>query len=378
MLSLTHDFYFSEEIFALEKKRCQFKDIFLGHSSFVNESQNYYVLPHTKDTKVLIHDGENIQVLPNICKHRYATLLKDKGHCRSIVCPVHSWSYDLNGKMLSSANIECDHALHSLEKESIDIYDGFVFPKNESALKGALETSKAFANINFEKLSLYAHDRFFVKVNWKSYMDTFLDNYHLEAYHPNFKNFLDSRYIESIFRDDFSVQAIHLREKIQIKTSALGEYIDCYNKYVGKFPEDYGAVWLCIYPNIIIEISQCFALVAIVIPESIDTCSIHEYRLVEEQFSQHQDFLNAFDQYMYEIEYEDHDLMTKIHQGRKALYEQGQQHYGPYHPTKEAGQQQFHDYIRRMIPVSLDGNILGGLGASKKTVSPRMDVVKPS
>jgi hypothetical protein len=52
---------------------------------------------------------------------------------------------------------------------------------------------------------------------------------------------------------------------------------------------------------------------------------------------------------MYEIEYEDHDLMTKIRQGRKVLYQQGNKHYSPYHPTKEAGQEQFHDYIRRII-----------------------------
>lgn len=357
MLSLAHEFYFSEEIYALEQKRFQFQDIFLGHSSFVNKSQNYFVLPHTKDTKVLIHDGENIQVLPNICKHRYATLLKDRGHCRGIVCPVHYWSYDLNGKIVNSPGIECDQAVHSLERESIDIYDGFLFYKNQniSVLKGAIQTAKTFTNINFDKLTFFANDHFLVNVNWKSYMDTFLDNYHLEAYHPNFRTFLDSRSIESIFRDDFIVQAIHVREKPQIKTPALRAYVDCYRKYVGKFPEDYGAVWLCIYPNIIIEISQCFALIAIVVPDSIETCSIYEYRLVEQQFSQHQDFLSAFDEYMYEIEHEDHDLMTRIHQGRKVLYQQGHKHYGPYHPTKEAGQQQFHDYIRRTISRNLNG-----------------------
>lgn len=102
----------------------------------------------------------------------------------------------------------------------------------------ALETAKKFTKVNFEQLHLFAHEPFSVKVNWKSYMDTFLDNYHLEAYHPDFRTFFDSRYIESIFRDDYSVQAIHIREKPQIKTPALQTYIDCHRKYVGKFPED--------------------------------------------------------------------------------------------------------------------------------------------
>lgn len=360
---------------ALEQKRFQFQDTFLGHSNFVNKSQNYFVLPHTKETKLLIHDGENIQVLPNICKHRYATMLKGKGSCHKIVCPIHSWSYDLNGNIVNPTGIECESSTHSLEKESIDIYDGFIFPENSSALKNALKAAKKFTDIDFKKLNFFAHERFFVNVNWKSYMDTFLDNYHLEAYHPNFRTFLDSRYIESIFEEDFSVQAIHLREKPQIKTPALQAYLDCYNKYIGKFPEDYGAVWLCIYPNIIIEISQCFALVAIVVPESIDSYSIYEYRLVEEQFTQHQDFLKAFENYMYEIEYEDHDLMTKIHQGRKVLYQQGNKHYGPYHPTKEAGQEQFHNYIRRMISGSSNETIIGDFGGSKKNNSPQMGMV---
>ena len=349
MLSLAHEFYFSEEIFALEQKCFQFQDTFLGHSSFVNKSQNYFVLPHTSDTKTLIHNGDNIQVLSNICKHRYAIMLKDKGHCRGVVCPVHSWSYDLNGKIVNSPGIECDHASHSLEMESIDIYDGFLFPKNVSVLKDALKAAKTFTNINFDQLKLSAHECFCVNVNWKTYIDTYLDNYHLDAYHPNFRALLDSEHIESIFREDFHVQGIHLREKTQVIPPALKAYLDCYSKYVGKFPEDYGAVWLCIYPNVIIEIYQCFAIVAIVVPQSIDSCLIYEYCLIEEPFVQHQDFLSAFDNYMCEIESEDHDLMAKIHQGRKVLYQQGNQHYGPYHPTKEAGQQQFHDYIRRTM-----------------------------
>ncbi len=375
MTSLAHEFYFSPEIFALEQKRFQFQDIFLGHSSFLNESQNYFVLPHTNNTKVLIHDGEKIQVMPNICKHRYAIMLEGQGNCKSIVCPVHSWSYDLNGQIVNSAGIECDLPQHSLEAESIDTYDGFLFPQHVSALKDALKSVKEFTNINFEQLNLFAHERFSVDVNWKSYMDTFLDNYHLEAYHPNFRTFFDSRYIESIFRDDFSVQAIHIREKPQIKTPALKAYIDCHRKYVGTFPQDYGAIWICIYPNIIVEISQCFVLIAIVQPESIDSCSIYEYRLVEQQFAQHQDFLTAFDNYMYEIEYEDHDLMTRINQGRKALYQQGSHNYGPYHPTKEAGQKEFHDYIRRMISISPNESMLGDFGGSKKIASPRVSAV---
>jgi len=46
----------------------------------------------------------------NICRHRGFTVAETDKKCRRLVCRYHSWSYDLNGKLLNAprSDIETD------------------------------------------------------------------------------------------------------------------------------------------------------------------------------------------------------------------------------------------------------------------------------
>ena len=45
----------------------------------------------------LVRNGERIELLSNICRHRQAIMLTASGNVQNIVCPVHRWTYDLSG-----------------------------------------------------------------------------------------------------------------------------------------------------------------------------------------------------------------------------------------------------------------------------------------
>ena len=43
-------------------------------------------------------DGE-IRAMSNVCLHRMSTLLSGAGNTRTIVCPYHAWTYNLDGSL---------------------------------------------------------------------------------------------------------------------------------------------------------------------------------------------------------------------------------------------------------------------------------------
>ncbi len=43
-----------------------------------------------------------VELLSNICRHRQAIMLDGRGIAPNIVCPIHRWTYDLNGELLGA------------------------------------------------------------------------------------------------------------------------------------------------------------------------------------------------------------------------------------------------------------------------------------
>jgi choline monooxygenase len=60
----------------------------------------------TAHGKVLVHGPGGINLLSNTCRHRQGLLLDGKGNSPNIVCPLHRWTYDLNGKLLGATDFD--------------------------------------------------------------------------------------------------------------------------------------------------------------------------------------------------------------------------------------------------------------------------------
>lgn len=348
---LSHDHYFSEEIFQQEKDRL-FRggeaDIFAGHASFVPERSDYYVLPHTGNTKFLRNDGQRMARLDNICRHRYALMLEGAGNAERITCPIHVWSYDGEGQLVSSPGIECDKARHSLKRDELDIIGGFLVKKGESRMKEALDAAKDFTGLDFETLHYLGHEAQESRMNWKDYIETFLELYHVEPYHPGLRGLVDCNRLTNRLSDRWHLQAVEARDfSVRNSSKKLAPFIEKYEQEVGAFDGGYGAIWLTIYPNVLVEIYGKFAVFAHVIPDGPDRFTVHKYSFCDPSVAAHGDLIESFRELMDQVEVEDLELMQRIYDGRKAMFARGDTHIGPVHPTKEDGQLYFHNYLRR-------------------------------
>jgi phenylpropionate dioxygenase-like ring-hydroxylating dioxygenase large terminal subunit len=56
-------------------------------------------LPRTK-VALLVRNSTGVELLSNVCRHRQALMLNGSGQVDTIVCPLHRWTYDLEGQLL--------------------------------------------------------------------------------------------------------------------------------------------------------------------------------------------------------------------------------------------------------------------------------------
>ncbi|MBS0329857.1 MAG: Rieske (2Fe-2S) protein, partial [Proteobacteria bacterium] len=95
--------YFDPAIYALELEHL-FKQGpgYAGHQLMVPEPGDYHALEMFDGARMLVNGETNIELLSNVCRHRQALMLTGRGKLPSnnIVCPIHRWTYDSQGKLM--------------------------------------------------------------------------------------------------------------------------------------------------------------------------------------------------------------------------------------------------------------------------------------
>jgi len=93
--------YTSPDFLQHELEKIFSKDWFcVGRASSLNKPGDYLTLDLAEQPIVVLRDSEGqLKAMSNVCLHRMSTLLEGRGNARSIVCPYHAWTYNLDGSL---------------------------------------------------------------------------------------------------------------------------------------------------------------------------------------------------------------------------------------------------------------------------------------
>ena len=93
--------YTSEAFAEAEIERIFKKDWFCaGRADTLPNPGDYLTLELANQPIMVIRDKDGtLRAQSNVCLHRMSTLLHGTGNCKSIVCPYHAWTYNLDGSM---------------------------------------------------------------------------------------------------------------------------------------------------------------------------------------------------------------------------------------------------------------------------------------
>ena len=100
------DAFVSADVFRLEMERVFDRSwMFVAHETEVPDSGDYVARTLGSAPVIVVRDADaGIRVLLNSCRHRGTKVCRgDMGTARNFVCPYHGWSYDLDGRLISTS-----------------------------------------------------------------------------------------------------------------------------------------------------------------------------------------------------------------------------------------------------------------------------------
>ena len=149
------------------------------------------------------NNNKDITAFHNVCSHRCLKLVDEKKNVGKIIrCPYHSWTYNLEGKLIAAPHIGginkhkpkgFKFLEHGLKPIRIHIWHDWIFINLNGKAKKFEEYAKPlikkFEDINFNKLK-YAATLDFGKINtnWKFLIENFIEPYHVQFVHKTTTN----------------------------------------------------------------------------------------------------------------------------------------------------------------------------------------------
>jgi len=220
--------------------------------------------------------------------------------------------------------------------------------------------SNALGVRNFD-FSGYVLDRVVahhVNYNWKSFIEVYLEDYHVGPFHPGLGQFVTCDDLKWEFGDWYSVQTVGLNNGLAKPGTRTYErwHKAVLDFYRGEIPP-HGAVWLTYYPNIMLEWYPHVLVISTLIPETVDrTLNVVEFYYPEEIALFEREFVEAEQAAYHETAKEDDEIAERMDAGRRALYKSGRSEVGPYQSPMEDGMQHFHEFYRREMGPHLTGD----------------------
>jgi choline monooxygenase len=331
---------------------------YVGHALSVPAAGDHHTLLHEGEGRVLVRGaGGAVELISNVCRHRQALTLRGRGNTgTAIVCPLHRWTYDLEGRLIGAPHFDEDPCLH-LKRYPLQQWNGLLFEGGPGAPDVAAEMAglKLHAELDF---SGYVFDRVHLHecdYNWKTFIEVYLEDYHVGPFHPGLGNFVTTDDLRWQMAPDYSVQSVGVASS---GGQALGkpgsavykQWHDALLNYRGGEPPKHGAIWLTHYPLVMVEYYPHVLVVSSLHPRGPrKTLNVVEFFYPEEIHAFEREFVEAQQAAYMETCIEDDEIALRMDAGRLALLQRGDDEAGPYQSPMEDGMEHFHRWYRRRM-----------------------------
>lgn len=336
---------------------------YVGHELSIPETGNYHALPQEGEGRALLRTPRGIELISNVCRHRQAVMLRGRGEVTgaatggNIVCPLHRWTYSAGGTakagtLLGAPHFAADPCLN-LNNYPVQAWNGLVFEGNGYDVGRALARLGPKADLDF---SGYVYDRTIlheVDYNWKTFIEVYLEDYHVGPFHPGLGNFVTCDDLRWEFGREYSVQTVGVAGALgKAGSDVYRKWHDEVLRYQDGKPPKYGAVWLTLYPTVMVEWYPNVLVVSTLFPKGPQkTVNMVEFFYPEEIQAFEREFVEAQQAAYMETCEEDDEIALRMDAGRRALMERGDNEVGPYQSPMEDGMQHFHEWYREAMGV---------------------------
>jgi len=275
--------YVDPIILSAEKEKIFFRTWqVVGHSSQVAGPGDYFTTDLMGEPLLLVRGNDSkLRGFYNVCRHRAGPPAEGCGSRKLFRCGYHGWTYGLDGTLLSATEIEGiegfrpeDFALAPVRTEE---WFNLVFVNLDADARPLQESlgelPRQAEKFPFAEMKLFERRTYEMKCNWKTYVDNYLEGYHLPSVHPGLNRELDyNAYVVEPYQN-------HVRQFSPIRGAQAG---DVATRRYQETREDLTTDYFWIFPNWMLNCYPDNVSLNIVIPlEPERSVAIFEWYLPE-------------------------------------------------------------------------------------------------
>jgi phenylpropionate dioxygenase-like ring-hydroxylating dioxygenase large terminal subunit len=353
-LGLPLSWYFDPEILEIERRELfDAGPNYAGHQCLVPKDGDFAVRGGPQTGQVLVRSAGEPQLVSNVCRHRQAQLLTGCGHTKHIVCPIHNWAYDLDGCQLAAPFMGQNPQL-DLPRTNLADWNGLLFtgPRDVRRELAPLAhwTELSGRDVVLERVDEEEHD-----LNWKAFLEVYLEDYHISAVHPGFRAFVDPTALRGAVKFTGGKRFFCEQVKVRWPMATAGSPLFAeYQKILldvasGERPE-FAAIWMCLFSGQLIEWYPYSFVVTTYTPISPRRTRLRSEYFFDRAIAEtRRDYVQAGLAVLDEVTGEDQHAAEAIEHGRIAAFARGDNWQGPYQLPMEQGLLRFHNCLRESV-----------------------------
>ena len=207
------------------------------------------------------------------------------------------------------------------------------------------------AELDFDGYVLDRVEMHHCNYNWKTFIEVYLEDYHVGPFHPGLGQFVTCDDLRWEFKNNYSVQTVGVANRLGKAGSPIYErWHKALLQYRNGVPPRFGAIWLTYYPHIMIEWYPHVLTVSTLHPNGPNsTMNMVEFYYPEEIAAFEREFVEAQQAAYMETCKEDDEIAERMDAGRAALMARGDNEAGPYQSPMEDGMQHFHEWYQQQM-----------------------------
>ncbi|MBE0553272.1 MAG: Rieske 2Fe-2S domain-containing protein [Rhodobacteraceae bacterium] len=165
-----------------------------GRAEALPNPGDYLTMNISGEPIIVLRDREGtLRAMSNVCRHRMSTLLEGRGNTRSIVCPYHAWTYNLDGSLRGAPAMALNESFCkdqiALPKVRCEEWLGWIMVTlNPDAPPPAERLAEVEALVGKYQMQNYHEafrEEFRWATNWKVLAENFMESYHLPVCHQD-------------------------------------------------------------------------------------------------------------------------------------------------------------------------------------------------
>jgi glycine betaine catabolism A len=272
--------YVDPAVFAWEQRNIFSSWMCVGYSADLSEPGAQRAVPTGTGGVLLTRDEDGaLHAFANTCRHRGHELLAcgETATRRSIICPYHSWSYRLDGKLRNAPSFRnvasFDPSRFGLVSLRAVEWHGWIFvdPSGDSGsfAEHVAGTEDIVAPYRPEKLTIVARHEYELACNWKVIAENYQECYHCSTIHPEL-----SRISPPTSGDNIELAGQWMGGSMDLIPEAVTMSLDGHSDGIAiaglSDVELRTVMYLVGYPNLLVSLHPDYVMTHLVTPLAVD------------------------------------------------------------------------------------------------------------